>query len=112
MKTKEDPRRLRRRGQDENCYQDYSNAPTKPGQSAPLCALHGRRIVTEFPHGCPLGIRNPLDSIGEYQQRAWELMGESNPLAFAMFDCYDTCAECVPRLLRHPHVRRLRGAML
>lgn len=109
MKTKKDPRSLRRRGHEYERHQTNRNDQAPCCQPFPVCELHGVGIVTRFPDGCPLAERNPLAKIAEMNEAAWQLRGDSDPKASAMFACADTCHRCVECKLRDPHVKMLRG---
>jgi hypothetical protein len=78
----------------------------------PVCPLHGFRIVYGFPPGCPFRRANPLEALAELEARGWAALGACDYGGGG--DCLDiaaVCGECVKRMLRHPHVRRLRKAV-
>ena len=85
----------------------------EPGQSFPMCQLFGHRIVNTLPFDCPMRSQDPLSALDVMQNQAWPVIREG-------FDTYDlteglqvldqveVCANCIPRLLSHRIVRRLR----
>lgn len=88
----------------------------KPSQdyTAPVCRLHGWRITSRFPAGCPLASASPLAEVHRIQVRGWELLAPRNHARHAsgltLLQQYETCYECVGRLIAHPLIVSLRTA--
>lgn len=103
------PRAGRRRGHEYERHRTNRNTQALGCPPFPVCELHGVRVVTRFPDGCPLAERNPLAKITEMNEAAWQLRGDNDPAVSAMFACADTCHRCVECKLRDPLVKLLRG---
>ncbi len=79
---------------------------------APVCKLHGLRLVYGFPKGCPLGFANPLERILQIQGRGWGQLAK--PTAndhrggLVLLHIADVCGACVDRLLPNRHLHYLR----
>jgi len=76
----------------------------------PICKLHDTRIVTGFPDGCPLAEDNTSMALAGVRDNSfWDGSGDPH-VASVNAEIYSTCYECVTtRMLRHPHVKFLRG---
>ncbi len=74
--------------------------------TVPLCVLHGLRIVTRLPEGCPLSWDNCLEGLTALRDMAWTPGGNLS----ALLDRLGVCNQCVADLQSHPHVKTLRRA--
>lgn len=73
----------------------------------PRCQLHGHNIVDRFPRHCPLGERDPADSLLRLKNWA-EGLKTVDLNRVHRLRRFDTCDMCTRRLLTHPIVQRLR----
>lgn len=107
MIAQESPRAWRRRGQSEG-----KETTSIIVDRFPRCNLHGSRIVSSFPNGCPCGVPDAHERLAEVLRRGWAQLADSSTQdhrgGLTLLDVADTCASCVGRLLRHRHVRFLR----
>ncbi len=71
------------------------------------CKLHGCRVVTAFPEGCPFHSPNPLRHLEAYLDRSYPAPGESNHKAALFAEIFETCKKCVVENSGHPQVRFL-----
>lgn len=79
------------------------------------CPLHGCNIVDELPKLCPLGTRNPLETIWAMKDSAWRGIGRGAhdpefPDSLHWLDRADICIACIGRESRHRNVQRIRQA--
>jgi hypothetical protein len=93
------------------CYPKYRTKPIQRQGRFPLCRLHRLTVVDDLPRGCPLRAVNAVMAAHEYCERGWRRQGEASNLPGARDDLHraDVCGECIPRLIGHPHIRRLRA---
>lgn len=107
MTIREGPRAARQRGHDETNLTAGILA-----DRFPVCKLHGLRVVYRFPDGCPLGVVNPLDRIGQIRGRGWAQLGDratnDHRGGLTLLEIADVCISCADRLLGHRHAHYLR----
>lgn len=77
------------------------------GRSQPArCELHGINLVDGFPCRCSLATPNPLTTIGQLRDLAFQ---SDDPCdAVELFDRVDVCGRCIDVNSGHRTVRRLR----
>jgi hypothetical protein len=89
-----------------NTIDAYDRILVHRGSQPARCELHGIRIVDQFPRRCPLAALNPLTTIGQLRELAFQ---SDDPCdAAELFDRVDVCGGCIDHNLSHRTVRRLR----
>ena len=82
------------------------------GKQLPFCRLHRRMILDGLPVDCPLNEKTALEAIDHLRTEAWARLapGPNRDLDGGLTDLdrADICCECALRLLKHPHIKRLR----
>lgn len=84
----------------------------RPGarQLFPTCSLHGMKIVTMLPHGCPLDAPNPFDALLDRKNVGFARLADKDCRnGVVLLAAYDTCNRCIDTMLRHPHIQGLRN---
>jgi hypothetical protein len=77
-----------------------------PRRPQAFCELHGVNIVDGFPGRCPLATANPLTTIGQLRDLAFQSDDACD--AVELFDRVDVCGRCIDVNGGHRTVRRLR----
>ena len=78
------------------------------------CELHGVNLVDGFPRRCPLATANPLDTLSEMRNAAWQLSArfdrgsDDAAIGNELHARTDVCTACTSRNLAVPVVLRLR----
>jgi hypothetical protein len=78
------------------------------GDLFPKCELHGCRVVTSLPVGCPLGSRNPSRHLESYQDKSYPAPCDDPHVAAVHQSIFNICKTCVFSNSSQPHIRFLR----
>ena len=75
----------------------------------PVCKLHGVKIMTDFPSGCPYRHQNPAERLAEYQNLGWrQLADDRGHAGLTLLDVMKTCNRCISEIGNNAHVIYLR----
>ena len=81
------------------------------GQAPAHCVLFDTSIVDGFQTGCPLGAENPFNALFILRKRGFEELDQdiASEAGNDLLHRDKVCNGCVPQMLTHAVVRRLRG---